>query len=226
MFALAGAAFLVAETRARTPMLPLSMFGERTFCSTTAVGLLVNVCFYGLIFVFSLLLQRVHGLSPLSTGLAFVPMTVAVGVANVGSARLSGRLGARGVIALGLAAMAGGCVILALEVTVASAGELALMLVVFGAGAGLVVPPLTSAMLGSVPRERSGIASATLNSSRQTGSVIGVALFGSLIAGHRALPSGTRLALVISIGLLVASCALCRRLGIEREAMAQRDRGH
>jgi DHA2 family methylenomycin A resistance protein-like MFS transporter len=81
-------------------------------------------------------------------------------------------------------------------------------------------------MLGSVPRARSGIASATLNSSRQTGSVIGVAFFGSLIAGHDAIAGGTRLALVVSIALLLSACALGRRLGAKREAMAQRYGGH
>jgi DHA2 family methylenomycin A resistance protein-like MFS transporter len=81
LFVLAAASFVLVEARARTPMLPLSLFNERTFRSSTLIGLLVNVCFYGLIFVFSLLLQREQGLSALSTGLAFLPMTVAIGAA-------------------------------------------------------------------------------------------------------------------------------------------------
>lgn len=221
-----GMAFLALEARADEPMLPLGLFAEPTFGATAAIGLLINVCFYGLIFVFSLLFQRVHGLSPLGTGLAFLPMTIAIGAANLLSGRLSERYGTRTVIAAGLATMAVTGAGLALSVSQASSVAVAAILVVLGAGAGLVVPPLTSAMLGSVPRERSGIASATLNSSRQTGSVIGVALFGSLIAGHHGIPSGARLALLISVGLLVVTCGLCRRLGREREAIVHGERGH
>jgi MFS transporter, DHA2 family, methylenomycin A resistance protein len=208
---LAWAAFVAIESRARRPMLPLSLFGERTFGSTAAIGLLVNVCVYGLIFVFSLMLQRQNGLSPLGTGLAFLPMTVAVGVTNVVAGRLAGRTTARALITTGLAFMAVACGLL---IVTASDGYVltAIVLAGLGAGAGLLVPPLTSALLGSVPRQHSGIASATLNSMRQTGSVIGVALFGSLIAGHGQLTPGTRLALAVSIGVLVAASWLTVRV--------------
>ena len=66
--------FVLQEWRAPQPMLPLSLFGHRLFALTSLVGLLVNVAFYGLIFVLSLYFQRVTGLSPLATGLAFLPM--------------------------------------------------------------------------------------------------------------------------------------------------------
>ena len=55
-------------------MLPLSLFAHRMFALTSLVGLLVNIAFYGLIFVFSLYFQQINGLSPLATGFAFVPM--------------------------------------------------------------------------------------------------------------------------------------------------------
>src|SRR5882762_652529 len=63
--------FVVRELRAPQPMLPLSLFKHRLFALTSLVGLLVNVAFYGLIFVFSLYFQRVNGLSPFAAGLAF-----------------------------------------------------------------------------------------------------------------------------------------------------------
>jgi DHA2 family methylenomycin A resistance protein-like MFS transporter len=73
-----------------------------------------------------------------------------------------------------------------------------------GAGLGLLVPPLTSALLGSVDKAQSGIASGVLNAMRQTGSVIGVALFGSFIAGSAGFIPGARMALAVSAGLLIA----------------------
>jgi DHA2 family methylenomycin A resistance protein-like MFS transporter len=69
------------------------------------------------------------------------------------------------------------------------------------------VPPLTSTLLGSVEKSRSGIAAGVLNSTRQTGSVLGVALFGSLIGQANAFMAGTHAALAISAGLLLAAAA-------------------
>ncbi|HLJ03928.1 MAG TPA: MFS transporter [Solirubrobacteraceae bacterium] len=218
--------FVVVESRGSEPMLPLGLFGEPTFGATAAIGLLINVCFYGLIFVFSLLFQRAHGLSPLDAGLGFLPMTVAVGAANVLAGRLAERYGVGMVIASGLVLMAATSGVLAATVSGASPVAIAAILIALGGGIGLVVPLVTSEMLGSVPRARSGIASATLNSSRQTGSVIGVALFGSLIAGHRDILSGVQLALLISIALLLTSTVLCRRLGPQREGMLGRESSH
>jgi DHA2 family methylenomycin A resistance protein-like MFS transporter len=76
-----------------------------------------------------------------------------------------------------------------------------------GGGLGLLVPPLTSTLLGSVDKARSGIAAGVLNSTRQTGSVIGVALFGSLLGPRDAFISGARTALIVSAILLLTAAA-------------------
>jgi MFS transporter, DHA2 family, methylenomycin A resistance protein len=76
-----------------------------------------------------------------------------------------------------------------------------------GCGIALSVPPLTSALLGSVKKSRSGIAAGVLNSARQSGSVLGVALFGSLIGQTNDFISGVRIALVFSALLLVSAAA-------------------
>jgi DHA2 family methylenomycin A resistance protein-like MFS transporter len=68
-----------------------------------------------------------------------------------------------------------------------------------------LVPPLTSALLGSVEKSRSGVAAGVLNSTRQTGSVIGVALFGSLIGQNNMFMSGAYAALIISAALLTVA---------------------
>jgi DHA2 family methylenomycin A resistance protein-like MFS transporter len=78
-------------------------------------------------------------------------------------------------------------------------------LVAMGCGIALSVPPLTSALLGSVEKSRSGVAAGVLNSARQTGSALGVALFGSLIVQANHFLFGVRAALVISALLLVAT---------------------
>jgi MFS transporter, DHA2 family, methylenomycin A resistance protein len=209
--------FMWQESRARQPMLPLSLFGDRLFALTSLVGLLVNVAFYGLIFVLSLYLQRVNGLSPFATGLAFLPMMGAVLPVNLVAPRLAERIGAPATIAVGAALSAFGCLALLGIERGTGYWEIAPQLTMIGAGLGLLVPPLTSTLLGSVEKSRSGIAAGVLNATRQTGSVLGVALFGSLIGQADAFIAGTHEALIISACLLLAAATAIWR-GASRPA--------
>jgi DHA2 family methylenomycin A resistance protein-like MFS transporter len=211
--------FIVQERRSSHPMLPLSMFGHRLFALTSLVGLLVNIAFYGLIFVFSLYFQRVNGLSPLQTGLAFVPMMGMVLPANLVAARISERIGAPAAIAIGGVLAALGCVaLLGIEPGTSYFKTLA-QLMIIGGGLGLLVPPLTATLLGSVEKSRSGIAAGVLNATRQTGSVLGVALFGALVGQPDTFMRGAHLALVISVALLLIASVVIWR------GAASRDRG-
>jgi DHA2 family methylenomycin A resistance protein-like MFS transporter len=189
-------------------MLPLSLFKSRTFSATTLIGLFVNTAFYGLIFVLSLLFQQQQGYSALTTGLAFLPMTGAIVATNLCAGRLAEWIGPARLILFGALLLAGGCIGLLWINRQTGYLALAAQLVSMGAGLGLVVPPMTSSLLGSVDRSRSGIASGSLNSMRQAGSVIGVSLFGSLIAGEGRFFPGLHAALLVSAGLLLAGGAL------------------
>jgi DHA2 family methylenomycin A resistance protein-like MFS transporter len=207
---LAGAAFLVIESRRRQPMLPLGLFRSPTFSAATAIGLLVNVVFYGLIFIFSLYFQRQEGYSAIETGLAFLPTTAAVMAANLLAGRAASRFGPRAVLGAGAVLMLAGLLGLLGIGAGSSYVALVVQLTALGAGLGLIVPVMTSSLLGSVDAERSGVASGALNTARQTGSVIGVALFGSLIGSD--LVSGLHVALAISAGLTVAAGLLALRV--------------
>jgi DHA2 family methylenomycin A resistance protein-like MFS transporter len=202
------AAFAGIEAKTKRPMLPLSLFKNRTFSATTLIGLFVNTAFYGLIFVLSLLFQQQQGYSPLMTGLAFLPMTAAIVATNLCTGRLAGWIGPARLILVGAVLLAVGCVGLLWTHRHTAYWALAAQLVSMGAGLGLIVPPMTSSLLGSVDRSRSGIASGTLNSMRQAGSVVGVSLFGALIAGEGRFFPGLYAALLISSGLLFAGGAL------------------
>jgi DHA2 family methylenomycin A resistance protein-like MFS transporter len=204
--AVAGALFVVQERRAAQPMLPLSLFGHRMFALTALVGLLVNVAIYGLIFVLSLYFQEINGLSAFQTGLAFVPMMAVVLPVNLIAPRMAERIGAPATIAVGAVISACGCLaLLGIQPDTGYAAIFAPTIAMSG-GLGLLVPPLTSALLGSVDRSRSGIAAGVLNATRQTGSVLGVALFGSL-AGSGAFMTGLRASLVIAATVLLAAAA-------------------
>lgn len=189
-------------------MLPLSLFSGRTFSLMSAAGLLVNVAFYGLIFVLSLYFQQLNHFTPFATGLAFLPMLGAVLPLNLLAPRATRRFGALPVIAAGAAMAAAGCLGLLVMQRDSPYWTLCIQLLLMGAGLGLLVPPLTSELLGSVDKSRSGLAAAVLNSARQTGSVLGVALFGSLIGRPGAFVTGAHVALGVAAALLLATTAL------------------
>ncbi len=204
----AGLAFLLVEARTRRPMLELHLFRVPAFRSTTGVGLLVNIAYYGLIFDLSLYLQQTQHHTALATGLAFLPASGAVIAANLLAGRAARRIGPQSVIAVGALLMAAACLaMLGLGRTTPYPG-LATQLAVLGFGIGILVPAMTATLLGSVDRSRSGIASGALNTARQSGSVIGVALFGSLIGGGANTVAGLHAALAISACLAVVACML------------------
>jgi DHA2 family methylenomycin A resistance protein-like MFS transporter len=107
--AIAIVLFVLQERREPEPMLPLSLFESRFFAVTTTAGLFLNIPFYGLIFVFSLYFQKVNGLSPLATGVAFVPMLSAFLPVNLISPRLAERFGQKPIIILGTLMCAVAC---------------------------------------------------------------------------------------------------------------------
>ncbi len=205
-FALLAAFFLAVEFRSKAPMLPLGLFRKSAFGAMSLTGLLINIGAYGLIFVFSLYFQRLNYLSPLGTGLAFAPMMAAILVTNLIAARVTATIGARLTIATGLAVTAASCLALLGLQQGMPYGAVCAQLVGLGGGLGLLVPPMTSTLLGSVAKHYSGVASGVLNAMRQTGSAIGVALFGSLLGGAGGFVAGVRVALVIAAAL--ALCAI------------------
>ena len=220
-FALAAAslaAFLVIEARRREPMLPLGLFRRSAFAAPAFFGLLVNIAFYGLIFVFSLLLQEQDHYSALRAGLAFLPMTAAVLVANLTTGRLAGLIGTRPVILTGLAAMAAGCAGLLFAGPGTPFAQIVGQQVLLGGGIGLLVPPMTSTLMGSVNRSRSGVASGALNAMRQAGSVLGVAVFGSLIAAKGNFTTGFHVDLVIALTVIGAGAAFTPAITLARRS--------
>jgi DHA2 family methylenomycin A resistance protein-like MFS transporter len=213
--------FVWREARAPQPMLPLRLFRNRMFALTSLIGLLVNVAIYGLIFVLSLYFQQVNGLSAFETGLAFVPMMGAVLPVNLIAPRVTEYIGAPATIAAGAALSAAGCLAtLGIEADTRY-WMICLPLIAMSTGLGLLVPPLTSTLLGSVDKSRSGIAAGVLNATRQTGSVLGVALFGSLVGQSAAFMAGLHASLVIAAGVLLTAA-----VAILCGAPKQLDRDH
>lgn len=199
--AFAGVVFVLLELKQAAPMLPLRLFRSNVFSVMSSVGLMINVSFYGLIFVLSLFFQKSQHLSAIQTGLAFAPMTMVVLAANLSAARVMKAIGAqRAIITGALFVITGSAGLLGVSQTTPYV-SLLLQLLAVGFGLGLIVPIMTSTLLGSVDASMSGVASGVLNTARQTGSVIGVALFGSLVAGGQTVV-GLHRALIITLCLM------------------------
>ena len=144
---------------------------------------------------------------------------------NLVAARVAERIGAPATIAAGAALSAAGCLALLGIGPGTSYWAIGAQLIVIGAGLGLLVPPLTSTLLGSVEKSRSGIAAGVLNATRQTGSVLGVALFGSLVGQADAFMAGAHAALIISASLLLAAAAAIWRGTSNRASSTQQPSG-
>lgn len=204
---IAGAVFVAAQAFGRHPMVPLPLLRERTMVISASVGFALNVGFYGMIFLLSLYLQQEHGLSPLATGLAFVPMTLLTAFVSPTAAWFARKFGPRMPIITGQLAMAGGLVLLCLPQASAPTWLMMLLMIPVGTGGSLAVPAVTSLLLDRVPAERAGTASGVLNTSRQLGGALAVAVFGALVAQHATFFHGLRSSLLTAAVLVLISAA-------------------
>lgn len=181
VFLLSSAAFAAIENHVAHPMLPLYLFKNGHFASSSLIGMLLNFAFYGLIFLFSLFFQYAWAYTPLATGLAFLPMTGSIMAANLLCGKLMVEHGCRSVLVCGIALAALGYLSMLPFVGDGKYSHIAGQFVVAGLGIGLAVPALTNAMLSSTEQRFIGVASGVLNASRQIGGLIGVASMGLIV---------------------------------------------
>lgn len=178
------AIFLRVERRTPTPMFPIQYFRKPTFSASVAVAILIGFGLFSFFFVFTLFLQQVQGYSALEAGIRFLPTTVAMIVTAPIAGRLAGRFGSRLPMTGGMA-VSGISLLLFLQVD-ATTPYLSWwwMMLLLGIGIGLTMAPMVSAIIGSVPPTRSGMASATTSTAREFGGLLGIALVGTIVVGR------------------------------------------
>ncbi|NUP50820.1 MAG: MFS transporter [Catenulispora sp.] len=182
--AVGAVVFAVAESRQARPMVPLALFRSRAMSLSAAAGFAVNAAFYGVIFVLSLYFQQVGHKSATVTGLLFAPITAVVTLVNLTvAARMVARIGARLSMTIGLVGTAGAMLVLLAVRPDLPAWALVLLLVPVAFAGSFVVPALTIMVMGSVPADRAGTAAGIVNTSRQVGGALSVAVIGALVAG-------------------------------------------
>lgn len=179
--ALALIALLAYERRRFEPLLELSFFRSVPFSGATVIAVCAFGAFAGFLFLNTLYLQDVRGLSALRAGLCTVPMAAMTIVCAPLSGRLVGSRGTRIPLAVAGVAMSAGALML---VNLGAHTPLAYLIgsyVVFAIGFGTVNAPVTNSAVSGMPRSQAGVAAAVASTSRQVGSALGVAIVGSVV---------------------------------------------
>ncbi|MFI0896951.1 MFS transporter [Streptomyces sp. NPDC020983] len=183
--AAAAVGFVVIEARSAHPMIDLALLRRPGFSGLLAGGLLYQAAAFSGFVYFSLWLQNVLGLSPIRGGLAMMPMAATAFVVAALAGRVMHRFPARLPIGAGLMIIGVGCGLLALTVhTSSGAASLAAGFAVTGVGVGLTTPVLAAAAVDAVPPHRAGMAGGALNTARQLGMTLGVAVLGAVFTAR------------------------------------------
>ena len=211
-------AFILVERNGSRPMLPTTVFSRPRFAVAAAVGLALNTGFFGQLFVLALFLQRYLGYSPWLAGLALAPQACSAVVASPLGGRITARIGAFPTMLTGLLTGAAGFAGLALVTASTPYSLVAALTFLGGFGTALTMPAATSAAVASALAGYTGVAGSVINAARQTGSVVGVAVLGSLIASgdfltgfHRAVTGASAVFAVAAIAVAVVEPLRCVR---------------
>ena len=176
------ALFVVVQRRSREPLVDFRLFRSRTLLGADLGSLFVGAGVFALFFFLILWMQQVKGYSPIRSGLAFLPMTVCIGIAAGIGSKLLGRIGPRPLLTIGPITSAIGMLVLGLLLDVDTSYTTVILpaLVLVALGMGLTFVALTSAAVAGVPEEDAGIASALLNAGQQVGGALGLAILAAV----------------------------------------------
>ncbi len=201
------AAFLFVERRVANPMLDLSLFGNRLFSAAAGTALFNYVCIYAVLFLLPFYLIQGRGLDPASAGIILTAQPLVMAISAPISGTLSDRIGSWIPSTIGMGIMAIGLFLLSQLGHDSPLVFVGTALAIVGLGTGIFVSPNNSALMGSAPRHRQGIASGILATSRNVGMVLGVGLAGAIfttILGN-AGPTPPILYTAIDAGFMVSS---------------------
>ncbi len=200
------------ELRRREPLLEVRFFRSAPFSGASAIAVCVFAGIGGFLFLNTLYLQNVRGLSPFEAGLYTLPMAGGMLVFAPLSGRIMSRVGTRpSLVVGGLAIMVAGGMLTAISRSTAPA-YLLVAYAIFGLGSGLVNPPITNTAISGMPPAQAGVAAAVASTSRQVGTTLGVAVLGAVAAssGARDFATGTHAGwwIVVVLGAAVALLGL------------------
>ncbi|MFF2191414.1 MFS transporter [Streptomyces sp. NPDC058157] len=181
---LALAAFFLVEARSADPMLDLSFFRDRVLAGAAVSGFVISFGMFGAAFFLPLLMQDVMGWSPSDAGVAGLPMTAMIVIAAPLSGALTSRHGPRLPLVAGVVLCATGLGALSLYGAHAHYAQYVWVLGVMGLGMGMTFTPVSVTVMQRVDPARAGMASAILNTLREIGGVVGVAVLGAVLSSR------------------------------------------
>lgn len=188
---LLGALFVRSQSGKAQPMMPLSLFHDRSRSGSYATMVFVGAGLMGTFYLLALHMQQVMMFNPIWAGIGALPFSVGIIFGSVLSSKLAEELAPRALAGPGLLIAAGGMLCLSsLEVSSSYVWHIMPALFLTAFGLGIVAVTLTLTAVHDVAEERAGIASALLNASQQTGAALGLAVFTTIatVASRNALP--------------------------------------
>jgi MFS family permease len=217
------------ELRRRDPLVELRFFASRPFASATVIAVAAFTAFGGFLFLNTLYLQEVRGLSPATAGLYTLPIAAMTVLCSPISGRVVGSRGVRGPLVVGgLGLGIGGLMLVSLSADT-SLGWLLAAYCVFGLGFGAVNAPITNTAVSGMPPSQAGVAAAVATTSRQVGLTLGVAVVGAVATAglsgslHDELASATHAGwwLIAALGAAIVALGLAASTAAA-DASAQR----
>jgi EmrB/QacA subfamily drug resistance transporter len=216
------AAFIWREATARNPLMPLRIFKSRNVSGANIVQILMVAGMFGMFFMGALYLQRVQGYDAVETGLAFLPVSISIGVMSLGFAeKLITRFGARNVLLPGLTLLLLGLAwFTRAPVNADYVVDVLPSMLLLGIGAGLTFAPMITLAMSDATPEDSGLVSGLVNTTQQVGGALGLAVLATLSTTRsdnltadgeplaNALTSGYQLAFIVAAGLVLAAIAV------------------
>jgi EmrB/QacA subfamily drug resistance transporter len=212
-------AFIAWELHASEPMMELSLFRNARFTAASGSLTIVFFALFGCLFLLTQILQFVLGYGPLKAGLAALPFALVIGVTSPLAAEVAKRIGSKIPVTLGLTVMAAGFVTMATASVDSGYALYLLASVLIAGGMGFTMAPATESIMGALPLAKAGVGSAMNDTTREVGSVLGIAIIGSVVASAytanlveatAGLPSGARESAGESLG---AAVGIAERIG-------------
>ena len=226
------ATFVVVESRSAAPLVPFSIFSNRTLTGANVTGILTAASLYSMFFFVSLYMQQVLGYDALKAGLSYLPLAVGIIVAAGMASQLTTRLGFKPVFVTGMLLIAAGLVWFAQV----SPGGTFVADVLFpsllaAVGLGFAFVSMTIASVAGVQGHQAGLASGLINTSQQVGGALGLAILaavatattGDAVRDPAALTAGFRDAFLVGAGFAVLGAVLALVLIRTRDSAAHRD---
>ncbi len=207
------AAFVVIESRLAHPLVPLGVFRLRSVAAANGIAAMIGAALFGMFFFLSLYLQQVNSYSPLKAGFAFLPAALATLTGALCASRLVPRLGVRRQLIIGPLLAVGGLAWLSqLSAGDGYAAHVFGALLLTGFGVGLSFVPMTIAATTDVPIHQAGLASGLINTTRQVGGAVGLAVMATIATGASSPTAGYDRAFWITAAAMLIAAVLALAL--------------